>query len=78
MTEPSVPTKRIKRRPLYIWTLFFIFVLLSSVLWAWFIMDSTFIHRDYGTIPPPIGMSIRNIVIAAAPLTVAIYALFRK
>jgi hypothetical protein len=63
----------VRKRSVYVWVLFFVFVVLPSILWAMFVIDQSFIHRADQSILT-VGWSIRQIVMAFLPLTVSIYA----
>ena len=71
MSEARSVTKPAKKRFVFVWVLFVVFVVLPSILWAWFVVDQSFVYLDG---PITAGWFVRQILIAFLPLTIAIYA----
>jgi uncharacterized membrane protein YjgN (DUF898 family) len=83
MSEAESTKKPVNKRSVFVWVLFFVVVVLPSLLWAMFVIDQSFIHlADQSIFTDPsistMGWFIRQIVIAFLPLTVSIYVAWRK
>ena len=73
MSEHASAKKPVNERPGYVWVLFFLFVVLPSILWAIFVTNELF-PAPADQAPLTTAWVIRGIVIALLPLAVSIYA----